>query len=63
MRSGTKVRIKPEAWAKRQAEYGTNEPCPEEVEVQHVAGERTSLAGYCWLGMGLFWWRMEDLLV
>lgn len=56
------MKIKPEAWAKRQAEYGTNEPCPDEVEVVHVAPERTSLNGYVWLGMGLFWWKAEDLV-
>lgn len=62
MRSGLKVRIKPEAWAKRQAEWGTQEPCPEELEVLHTAGELTSLRGYVWLGMGLFWWRLDDLV-
>lgn len=62
MRAGSKVRIKPEAWANRQTQHGTDEPCPDEVEIVHVAGDRTSLAGYVWLGVDLGWWEIEDLI-
>lgn len=63
MTPGTKVTFKPEAWARYQRETGGTDPAPEGVEVIHVAGDRTTLRGYVWLGLPWCWWRVEDLTV
>jgi len=63
MTPGTLVIFKPETWTRYQRELGINEPQPEGgVTVIHIAGERTTLRGYVYLGLPYAWCRIDELV-
>jgi hypothetical protein len=63
MAPGTKIKFKPETWTRYQRELGIDGSQPEDgVTIIHIAGERTTLRGYVWLGLPYAWCRIDELV-
>lgn len=56
-----RVTLRPEAWERLQRELGTQDPNPGQLTVLLVAGDRSSLRGYVYLGLPYCWQKIEDL--